>query len=56
MVKTKLELAATAAWKTWGHNYAQYCRCDGCGEIKHCRAKRRSTFLCLECFDLKGGS
>lgn len=53
---TALEIGALTAWKTWGSNYAQYCKCDACGEIKHCRAKRRSTFLCLDCYDLKGGS
>jgi ribosomal protein S27E len=48
---TSYELAVTAAWHVWGDGYALYTRCSGCGEIHHCRGKRRERVLCIECFD-----
>ena len=40
-----------ALWRSWGDGYALYTRCDGCGEVCHCRGVRRSLMLCLDCFD-----
>ncbi len=58
---TALERAAREAWAHWGEGYALFTRCDGCGEVVHCRGPKRERMLCLTCFDLgvkakKGGS
>ena len=45
-----LEQAVRQAWIGWGL-YAQWTRCDGCGAVKHCRARTRKRWLCLDCFD-----
>jgi ribosomal protein S27E len=49
---TALERGARDAWHRWGDGYALYTRCDGCGNIAHCRGRTRDAVLCLTCFDL----
>jgi len=49
-----LEEQARQAWKSWG-SYAMFTICDACGVHKHCRAVRRSYWLCLDCWDQRQG-
>jgi formylmethanofuran dehydrogenase subunit E len=46
-----LEEAVRQAWVAWGYVYSGYYLCDGCGEMRYCRARRKSRWLCLDCFD-----
>lgn len=46
-----LEQKARAAWQKWGDGFALFTTCDGCGEIRNCRGKRRARMLCLDCWD-----
>jgi ribosomal protein S27E len=48
---SNLELQAVLEWRLWGSGYALHTRCDGCGEQKMCRGRKRRHMLCLECFD-----
>lgn len=46
---------ARAMWHLWGSAWAKFTRCSGCGEQRHCRGRRHSRLLCLECYDQGGG-
>ena len=48
---SRLELAATVAWKQWGDAFALITRCFHCNQIRPCRGKRRRRMVCLDCFD-----
>ena len=46
-----IEQQARIAWAKWGHAFALFTRCSKCGELRHCRGKRRAKMLCLDCWD-----
>ena len=48
---SSLERTVLFAWMAWGSAYRGYYLCAGCGEMRYCRARRKSRFLCLDCFD-----
>jgi hypothetical protein len=50
---TSLEKRVVGFWRLWGDGYAMSTRCSSCGEVKHCRGKRRAYMLCIDCFDQK---
>jgi formylmethanofuran dehydrogenase subunit E len=50
---TTLEQAAKLAWKIWGEAWSMFTACSRCGEMKHCKGRKRASMLCLECFDEK---
>lgn len=48
-----IEKATLLAWQVWGEGWAMFTRCSRCGEMKHCRGRRRDGMLCITCFDEK---
>jgi hypothetical protein len=51
-----LERATIEAWRAWGHAWAMFTACSGCGRVAHCKGKSRERMLCLPCYDEKDPS
>jgi hypothetical protein len=47
-----MEDGARLEWRSWGHAFALFTKCSECGEVVHCRGRKRDRMLCLNCFDV----